>query len=75
MNYKNDHLKIINEKYESKLDDYGKIDEEGIGKNNNRKLGELPIHQFLQQLVSNDFLWAFNAVSLYPSVMSDEKST
>ena len=30
----------------------------------NRKLGELPVHQFLQQLSLNDLLWDFDAVSL-----------
>ena len=40
----------------------------------NKKLGELPIHEFLQRLKLNDLLWDFNAVSLYPSPMSDEKS-
>ena len=39
-----------------------------------KNLGELPIHPFLQQLVLNDLLWDFDAVSLYPSATSDEKS-
>ena len=43
-------------------------------KNTSEKLGELPIHQFLQQLSLNDLLWDFDAVSLYMSAMSDEKS-
>ena len=40
----------------------------------NKKLGELPIHMFLQHLSLNDLLWDFNAVSLYPSAMSNEKT-
>ena len=40
----------------------------------NRKLGELPIHRLLQQLSLKDLLWDFDAVSLYPSPMSDENS-
>ena len=40
----------------------------------NRKLGELPFHQLLQQLNLNDFLWDSDALSLYPSAMVDEKS-
>ena len=40
----------------------------------NKKLGELPIHQLLQQLSLNDLLWDFDAVSLYPTAMSDGKS-
>ena len=37
-------------------------------------MGEHSIHQFLQQLGLNDLLWVFDAVSLYPSAMSDDKS-
>ena len=40
----------------------------------NKNLGELPIHQLLQHLSLNDILWDFDAVSLYPSAMSDERS-
>ena len=40
----------------------------------NKKSGELSFHQFLQQLSLNDLLWDFDAVSLYPSAMIDEKS-
>ena len=43
-------------------------------KNISKKLGELPIYHFLQQLSLNGFLWDFDAVSLYPSVLSDAKS-
>ena len=38
-----------------------------------KKLGELPIHQLLQHSSLNDSLWGFDAVSLYPSAISDEK--
>ena len=37
----------------------------------NNKLGELPIHQLLQQMSLNDLLWDFDAVSLYPYAMKD----
>ena len=40
----------------------------------NERLGELPIHQFLQQLSLNDLLWSYDTNSLYPSAMSDSKS-
>ena len=40
----------------------------------NKKLGELPIHKFLQHLSLIDFLWNFDANSLYPSAMSDPQS-
>ena len=36
-------------------------------------MGELPIHQYLKQLSSIDLLWDYDAVSLYPSAISDEK--
>ena len=74
MKYKNDQLKIIKEEYESKFDDYRKIDEEEMEKISIKKLCELPINQLLQQLSLNDLLWDFDAVSLCPSAMSDEKS-
>ena len=74
MKYKNEHLKNIKEEYENKLKDYRDIDEEEMEKYINKKLGEFPIHKLLQELSLNDLLWDFDAVSLYPSAMSDEKS-
>ena len=44
-------------------------------KNSNEKLCEIPIHQLLQQLSLNDLIWDFDAVSLYPSAMSDKKKS
>ena len=40
----------------------------------NKKIGEFPIHKLLQELNLNDLLWDFDAVSLYPSALSDPKS-
>ena len=40
----------------------------------NKKLGGFPIHKLLKELSLNDLLWDFDAVSLYPSAMSDEKA-
>ena len=40
----------------------------------NKKLGELPIHLLLELLSLSDLLWDFDAVSLYPSAMSDPES-
>ena len=37
----------------------------------NKRLSELPIHKLLQQLSLDDLLLDFDAVSLYPSAMSD----
>ena len=72
--YKSNHLKIIKEEYESKFVYYSDINEDEMNEYNNKKLGELPIHTFLQQLSLNYLLWDFDAMSLYPSAMSDEKS-
>ena len=43
-------------------------------KNINRELGQLPNHQLLQRLSLSDLLWDFDAISLYPSAMSDPES-
>ena len=74
MKYKIHHLKIIQKEYESKLKDYRDIDEEEMEKYINNKIGEFPIHKLLQELSLNYLLWGFDANSLYPSAMSDEKS-
>ena len=74
MKHKNNHLKTFKEEYESKFDDYRKTDKEEYENYINRKLGELPIDQFLKQLTLHGLLWDFDAVSLYPSAMSDENS-
>ena len=74
MEYKNAHLKIIKDKYESQFDDYRDIDEDELNEYVNKRLGELPIHKLLQQLSLDDLLWDFDAVSLYPSAMSDPES-
>ena len=39
----------------------------------NKKVGELPIQKLSQEISSKDLLWDFDAVSLYPCAMSDEK--
>ena len=74
LKYKNHHLKSVKQEYESKFNDYRDVDE--VEKNNyiNKKLGEYPNHKLLQELSLNDLLWDFDAVSLYLSAMSDEKS-
>ena len=72
--YKNHHMNIIRKAYESKFNDYRGIDKEEMNNYINKKLGEFPLHKLLQELSLNDLLWDFDAVSLYPSAMSDEKS-
>ena len=74
MKFKNEHLKIIEEEYESKFDDYRDIGEEEMNNHINKKLCEYPIHTLLQELSLDDLLWDFDAVSLYPSAMSDPES-
>ena len=74
MKYKNDHSKIIKEEYGSKFDDYRNTNEEEMNNFINKKLSELPIHQFLQRLSLIDLMWDCDCVSLYPSAMWDKKS-
>ena len=72
--YKNKHLKIIKEEYESKFDEYRKIDEAEMNNYIIKKLVGYPIHKLLQELSLVVLIWDFDAVSLCPSAMSDEKS-
>ena len=74
MKCKNKHLKSFKDDKESNFDEYRDIDEEKLNNYNNKKLGEFPIHQLLQQLSLNDLLRDIDAVSLYPIAKSDEKS-
>ena len=63
MKYKNHHLKIIEKVYESKFNDYRDMVGEEMNNYINKKIGEFPIHKFLQELSLNDLLWDFDAVS------------
>ena len=63
MEYKNNYLKINKQEYESKFDDYRRIDEEEMEKHFNKNIGVLEVHQLLQQSSLNDSLWDFDAVS------------
>ena len=49
------------------------IDEKRLN-NHIKKRSELPFHEIKQELSLNDLLWVFDAVSLYPTAMVDEKS-
>ena len=40
----------------------------------NKKLGDIFIHKLLQEKSFNDLIWDFDAVSFYPSAMSNPKS-
>ena len=74
LEYKNNFLKIFEKEYESNFNDYRDEDEEEEEKFINEKLSKLPIHQLLKQIKIDEILWDFDAVSLYPSAMWDEKS-
>ena len=73
MKFKNHHIKINKEEYESKFNDYRDTDEEEKNNYNIKNLGKFLIHNLLQELRLNDLLWDIDAVSLYPSAMSDPK--
>ena len=74
MKYKNDHLKIFKEEFESKFDDYRDIKEEEMKEYINKNLNHFPIHQLLQRLILDDRIWDYDCVSVYPSAMWDSKS-
>ena len=74
MKYKKNLLKTIKEEYENKFNDYRDIDDEEMEKYINKKSGDLPTRQLLQQLSLNDLLWDVDAASLYPSAMRDENT-
>ena len=74
LNFRNKSFKIFEKEYENQFNDYR--DEHGEEKENyiNEKLGHPPIHQLIKQTKLDELLWNFDAVSLYPSAMSDENS-
>ena len=74
INYKNKPLKSIKEDYESNFDEYRFIIEEEMKEYINKNLGELPIHQLLQQLNLDDLIWGYVCVCLYPSAIWDKNS-
>ena len=74
MEYKNKHFKIFEKEYEDQFGDYRDGDVDGKEKYINEKLSQLPIHQLIKQIKIYELLWDFDAVSLYPSAMWDEKS-
>ena len=59
---------------DSKYDDYRDIDQKEKEKYANRKLNILPIHKEFSKIDSNKTQMDFDARSLYPSAMWDEKS-
>ena len=74
MEYKNKHYKIFQKEYESQFEDYRLEDIEEKEKYINEKLSELRLHKIIKRIELIELLWDFDAVSLYPSAMWDEKS-
>ena len=74
LRYKKKHYDIFEKEYENQFDDYRLEDEEDKEKYINDKLSQLRIHKLLKQIELVHLLWDFDAVSLYPSAMWDEKS-
>ena len=72
--YKNKHFKIFEKEYENQFDDYRDEDIDDKEKYINEKLSQLSIHQLIKQIKLDELLWDFDATSLYPSAMWDEKS-
>ena len=74
MEHKNKYFKNIEKEYENQFNDYRDENLEEKGKYINEKLSHLPIHQLIKQIKLEELLWDFDATSLYPSAMWDEKS-
>ena len=70
----NKYEKQYAKEFDSKYNDYRDIDQKEKEKYVNKKLNMLPIHKKLSKLDSNKTQMDFDATSLYPSAMWDEKS-
>ena len=74
LKYKKKVYDIFKKEYENQFNDYRYENEEDREKYINKKLGEFTIHKLIQKIELTHLLWDFDAVSLYPSAMWDEKS-
>ena len=74
LRYKKKYYDRYEKEYESQFNDYRDEDEEEKEKFINEKLGNIKLHKLLKQIELVHLLWDFDAVSLYPSAMWDEKS-
>ena len=74
LRYKKKYYDIYEKEYENQFSDYRDEDEDEKEKYINEKLGNLRIHKLLKQIEIVHLLWDFDAVSLHPSAMWDEKS-
>ena len=71
----NKYEKQYAKEFNSKYHDYRDINQKEKTNYINKKLNMLPIHEELSKLDSNKTQMDYDATSLYPSAMSDEKST
>ena len=67
-------FKNLEKEYENDFDNYGDEDVDEEEKFIHEKLSQLPIHQLIKQIKSDEILWDYDANSLYPSAMWDENS-
>ena len=72
--YTNEKRKLIEDEYDSQFKDYRDIDVEEKTEHINKELNKVSIHKKLQKLDIKDVMMDFDATSLYPSAMWDEKS-
>ena len=74
MRYKKTHYEFFEKEVESRFNEYRDEIEEEKQRYINEKLNNLRLHKSIQRIELVHFLWDFDAVSLYPSAMWDEKS-
>ena len=74
LNFENKNFKFFKKDYENQFRDYRDEDEEKKENFINEKSSQLPIHQLIKQIKSDELLWDYDANSLYPSTVWDEKS-
>ena len=74
LRYKKKYYDIYEKENENHFNDYRLENKEEKEKYINEKLGCLKIHKLIKQIELVHLLWDFDANSLYPSAMWDEKS-
>ena len=74
LRYKKKNYDIYKKEYEDQFNDYRDEDVDEKEKYKNEKLGNLRLHKLIKQIELIHLLWDFDATSLYPSAMWDEKS-
>ena len=74
LRYKKKYYDIYKKEYEDQFNDYRDEDVDEKEKYINEKLGNLRLHKLIKQIELIHLLWDFDATSLYPSAMWDEKS-